>query len=382
MSRARKALLVLLAAIAAIVVILIVAVRSIRAKAERAKAEAAARDRPVPVAVEATKRSDVPIFVEGLGTVTPLQTVIVHSQVEGPLVSVSFQEGKVVRQGDELALVDPRPFQVQEAQAAAARAKDAATELNAETTLRRDAALEREGLVAQQQVDNDRAAVESARAAVVGDEAQIRAAALNVDYAHVKSPIDGVTGIRLVDPGNIVHPTDPSGIVVVTQLDPITVIFTLPEDDFERVQAARARGDPPVLAFSRDGATELESGVLKVVDNQINQQTATLRMRAEMPNGDRKLWPNQFVKARLLLDVRKNVLVIPAVAVQRGPSGTFVYVVDATSHAVVRDVAADEVAGDRAIVTRGLNEGDEVVVDGQAQLKPGAKVAVQRKGAS
>ncbi len=378
MSVVKKSLLAVMASIVAIVAIVLVVVRVRAASTQREKAEAAQRERPVPVAVEPAERKDVPIDAEGLGTVTPLQTVAVHSQVDGRLESVSFTEGQFVHKGQELALVDPRPFQVQEAQASATRAKDLASQLNAETTLRRDAALEREGLVSQQQVDNDRAAVASAQAAVRADSAQVGAAALNVDYAHVKSPLDGVTGIRLVDPGNIVHATDPTGIVVITQLDPIAVIFTLPEDDLPRVNAARARDPHPrVTAYSRDGSTELGAGVLTVVDNQINQQTATLRLKAEMPNDERKLWPNQFVKARLLLEVRKGALVVPAVAIQHGPKGSFVYVVDATSHAAMRDVKSEEIAGDRAIVASGLNEGDRVVVDGQAQLKPGAAVLVQ-----
>jgi len=378
MSVVKKTLLAVLASIAAIVAI-VVAVRVHAARAARAKSEAAAHDRPVPVSVAPVIRADVPIYVEGLGTVTALQTVAVHSQVDGPLVKVSFVEGQHVQKGTEIALVDPRPFQVQEAQATATRAKDHANELNAQTTLRRDAALNQEGLVSQQQVDNDRAAVESAKAAVQADEAQIAAAALNVDYAHVKSPIDGVAGIRLVDPGNIVHATDPTGIVVLTQLDPIAVIFTLPQDDLARVNEARQRGEPRVEAYSRDGTTLLGAGTLPVVDNQINQQTATLRLKAQLPNGEGKLWPNQFVKARLLLDVRRGALVVPAVAVQHGPSGAFVYVVDPENHAEMRDVAADEVSGDRAIVTRGVAAGDRVVTDGQAQLKPGAPVSIPPK---
>ena len=381
MSVVKKTLLAVVASIVAIVAI-VVAVRVHAARAARAKSEAAAHERPVPVSVAPVTRADVPIYVEGLGTVTALQTVAVHSQVDGPLVKVSFVEGQHVQKGMEIALVDPRPFQVQEAQATATRAKDHASELNAQTTLRRDAALNQEGLVSQQQVDNDRAAVESAKAAVQADEAQIAAAALNVDYAHVKSPIDGVAGIRLVDPGNIVHATDANGIVVLTQLDPIAVIFTLPQDDLARVNEARQRGEPRVEAYSRDGATLLGAGTLTVVDNQINQQTATLRLKAQLPNGEGKLWPNQFVKARLLLDVRRGALVVPAVAVQHGPSGAFVYVVDQSNHAQMRDVAADEVSGDRAIVTRGLAAGDRVVTDGQAQLKPNAPVSIApQKGA-
>jgi multidrug efflux system membrane fusion protein len=378
MKYVKKPIVVALVSLAAIVAVVIVIVRSHAARAAR-ESDKGARDRPVPVTVARVEKQDVPVIVEGLGTVTPLYTVTVKTLVDGRLENVSYKEGQFVKRGDPLALVDPRPFQIQEQQATAQRAKDLATQRNAQITLVRDSELERQGLVSQQQVDNDRAAVEAAAAAVLADEAQIHAAQLNVTYAHIQSPIDGVTGIRLVDPGNIVHPADASGIVVVTQLDPIAVVFTLPEDDLPRVSEARSRGVPRVTAMSRDGLMELGQGDLTVVDNQINQQTATLRIKAQMPNPDRKLWPNQFVKARLLLDVKKGALVVPAQAVQRGPKGTFVYVVDDTQHAQARDVAADEVEGDRAIVTKGVQLGERVVIEGQAQIKPGSPVAVTGK---
>ncbi len=378
MKYVKKPLLVVLVTVAAIVAIAIVVVRSRAAGAAR-ESDKGARDRPVPVTIARAEKQDVPVIVEGLGTVTPLYTVTVKTLVDGRLDKVLYREGQFVKEGEPLALVDPRPFEIQQQQASAQRAKDVATQRNAQITLVRDSELERQGLVSQQQVDNDRAAVEAAAAAVLADEAQVRAAALNVTYAHIASPIDGVTGIRLVDPGNIVHPADQNGIVVVTQLDPIAVVFTLPEDDLPRVSAARSRGVPRVTAMSRDGATELGQGELTVVDNQINQQTATLRIKAQMPNPDKKLWPNQFVKARLLLEVKKGALVVPVQAVQRGPKGTFVYVVDDTQHAQARDVAADEVEGDRAIVTSGLAAGDRVVIEGQAQIKPGSVVSIQGK---
>jgi multidrug efflux system membrane fusion protein len=379
MKHVKKPLLLTLISLAAVVAVVIVIVRSHSARAAR-EGDKGAHDRAVPVTVVRAANEDVPITVEGLGTVTPLYTVTVKTQVDGRLDKVFFTEGQFVKAGDPLALVDPRPFEIQEAQASAQRAKDLATQRNDELTMRRDAELARQGLVSQQQVDNDRAAVEAAQAAVQADEAQVRAAALNVTYAHIQSPIDGVTGIRLVDPGNIVHPADASGLVVVTQLDPIAVVFTLPEDDLPRVSESRSRGTPRVTALSRDGVAELGSGDLTVVDNQINQQTATLRIKAQMPNPDKKLWPNQFVKARLLLDIKKNALVVPAQAIQRGPKGTFVYVVDDAQKAQTRDVQADEIQGDRAIVTKGIAVGDRVITEGQAQIKPGSAVqAVQGK---
>jgi multidrug efflux system membrane fusion protein len=211
------------------------------------------------------------------------------------------------------------------------------------------------------------------------DEAQIHAAQLNVTYAHIVSPIDGVTGIRLVDPGNVVHAADVGGLVVLTQLDPISVVFVLPEDELPRIADARSKGTiPHVTALSRDGSIQLGAGDLTVVDNQINQQTATVKLKAVMANPDKKLWPNQFVKARLLLDVKKGALTVPSTALQRGPKGQIVYIVDQNDKAQPRDVTAEEVEGDVAIITKGLSVGDRVVTEGQAQLKPNAKVVVHQ----
>jgi membrane fusion protein, multidrug efflux system len=357
-------------------VAVVLVVRSRRASAAR-DSDKAQKERPVPVSVSAAAVKDVPVYVEGLGSVTPLYTITVKTQVDGRLDSVSFNEGQFVKKGDPLALIDPRPYEIQIQQGNATRAKDEATRRNAEITLDRDAELARRGLQTQQQVDNDRAALDAAAAAVKQDDATIATAVLNLDYAHIRSPIDGVTGIRLVDPGNMVHAADVGGLVVLTQLNPIAVIFTLPEDDLPRIAEARTHGNLKATAFSRDGATQLGDGDLTVVDNQISVTTATVKLKAVMANGDNKLWPNQFVKTRLLLETKKGVLVVPAASLQHGPKGTFVYVVDDGDTANERTVAADEIEGDRAIVTSGLKEGDRVVVDGQAQLKPGAKVAVQ-----
>jgi multidrug efflux system membrane fusion protein len=209
---------------------------------------------------------------------------------------------------------------------------------------------------------------------VLADKAQIENARLQLDYARIKSPIDGITGVRLVDPGNIVHAADTTGIVVVTQMDPIAVLFTLPQDDLPDVARAQAQTPLTVEALSRDGAQKLGTGQLELIDNQINQGTATMRLKAIFPNPDRALWPNQFVKARLQLTVRKGALVIPAVAVQRGPQGAFVYVVGDDGRAAARDVAIERIEGEQAIVAKGLTAGDKVVSEGQNQLRPGARV--------
>ncbi len=252
--------------VVALVVVAIVVVRSRAASASR-DATKQQQDRPIPVAASPAEIADVSVYADGLGSVVPLYTVTVKTLVDGRLDNVSFIEGQAVKKGEALALIDPRPFQVQLAQATATRAKDEASRRNMEITLHRDTELERQGLVAQQQVDNDRAAVDSAAALVKQDEATMSAASLQIDYAHIVSPIDGVAGIRLVDPGNVVHPVDP-GIVVLTQLDPIAVVITLPEDDLPRISAARSKGTPRVIALSRDGTTKLGEGDLTVVDNQ------------------------------------------------------------------------------------------------------------------
>jgi len=367
----------LLAVAVGLFILSLVVVYRVRAAKNARAAAAHGGDRPLPVRVATAEIEDVPVVVVGLGAVTPLYTVTVRTLVDGRLDKVFFTEGQHVKPGDPLALVDPRPFAVQLQQATAARAKDDATRRDAEITLERDIGLLHAGLASQQQVDDQRAAAAAAAAAVKQDEAQMSGASLNVDYAHINSPIDGVTGMRLVDPGNVVHAVDPGGLVVVTQLDPISVVFTLPEDDLAEVAAAQSRGKPPVTILSRDGANVLARGDLTVIDNQVSSQTATIRLRAVMKNPNRTLWPQEFVKAQLQLDVRRGALVVPAVAVQRGPNGTFVYVVDKSDTAVERDVSASEVEGDRAIVTKGLERGERVVVEGQDQIKPGAKVAPQ-----
>jgi multidrug efflux system membrane fusion protein len=332
-------------------------------------------DRAIPVNVSPAVVKDVPIIVEGLGTVTPLATVIVKSQVDGRLDKVVFKEGDAVKKGDLLALIDPRPFSIQLQQGSAALSRDSANLKNAQVNLDRYTALRQQNLIPQQQVDDQRASVAQLEASTKADEATIASAKLNLDYARITSPIDGVTGVRQVDQGNIVRAADSTGIVVVTQLDPISVIFTLPQDDLPRVQKAIKSGKPSVEAFARDGHQRLGQGELQLVDNQVNAQTATIRLKATMPNPDRMLWPNQFVKARLRLEVLPKALVIPAAAIQRNGASTFVYVVAADKTVSTRDVTIASIEGDDAIITKGLAGGDVVVTDGQSQLRPGGKVA-------
>jgi multidrug efflux system membrane fusion protein len=340
-----------------------------------ANGNGAAGERTVPVATFVAVRRDVPVIASGLGTVTPLATVTVKTQVDGRLERVLFKEGDDVKKGQSLAQIDPRPFAIQLQQGQAALARDQVNLKNAELNLQRYETLRQGNLIPQQQLDDQRAAVATASAATKADEAQIATAQLNLDYARIASPIDGVTGVRLVDPGNVVHPNDPSGIVIVTQLDPIAVLFTLPQDDLPRVQRALAAGKPAVEAYARDDETRLAEGELSVIDNQVDAQTATIRLKAIFPNPARRLWPNQFVKARLHIETKKDALVVPASAVQRGPQGEFVYVVGKDHTVSVKTVAVASIQGEEAILDEGIAPGDVVVTDGQNQLRPGAKVA-------
>ncbi|HUL58848.1 MAG TPA: efflux RND transporter periplasmic adaptor subunit [Anaeromyxobacteraceae bacterium] len=336
--------------------------------------------RAVPATVVAAARRDVPIWLEGLGNAVANRTVTVRSQVDGRLDAVLFREGQAVRQGEALAQVDPRSFQAQLLQAQGALARDEAQLRNAQINVARDRELVAQKLVAQQQLDTDLATAGQLEGSVQIDRAAIESARLNVEYARIVSPVDGVTGIRGVDPGNVVHASDPNGIVVVTQLDPIAVVFTLPQDQLGPVAEQQARGPLTVEAYARDGSTLLGTGKLEVIDNQINQTTSTLRLKAIFPNPRHALWPNQFVNVRLRLETRRDALVVPASAVQRGPNGTFVYLVGADDTATMRPISIAITQGDLALVAKGVDAGERVVVEGQSQLRPGAKVAPRAAG--
>jgi len=329
---------------------------------------------PVPVTIAAAARRDFAIALRGIGTVQAYNTVTVKSRVDGELQQVLFREGQDVRQGDVLAQIDPRPFAAQLHQAEGAIARDRAQMHDAQINLERYRSLREGKLIAQQQVDDQAALAGQAEGAVHADEAQIETAKLNLDYARVRSPLDGVVGVRQVDAGNLVHATDANGLVVITQLDPAALFVTLSEDVLPNVTAAMARGEVPVEVYSRDGAQLLGKGTLFVIDNQINQATATLRLKCKVPNPDRKLWPNQFVKARLLIETRKGALVIPSAAVQRGPQGSFVYLVGPDNKAVQRPVEIALTVGDQAIIGKGLEPGERVVIEGQGQLRPGSSL--------
>ncbi|HZL20798.1 MAG TPA: efflux RND transporter periplasmic adaptor subunit [Polyangia bacterium] len=340
---------------------------------------AGANERPIPVLIATAAKRDVPIYLDGLGTVTAFKTVNVRSQVDGRLDRVDFTEGQTVKHGQVIAEIDPRPFTIMLHQGEAALARDQGQYDGAKRDLERYEAVGGQHLLPQQQIDDQLALVEQYKGTVENDHATIENAKLQLDYARIKSPLDGVTGVRLVDPGNIVHAADTGGIVVVAQIDPIAVLFTLPQDDLTDVARQQAVGPLEVEARSRDGSQMLAKGQLLLIDNQISQGTATMRLKAVFPNPTHTLWPNAFVKTRLRLMVRKGVLVIPAAAVQRGPDGTFVYVVEG-DRADLRTVTVERLEGEDAIISKGLAPGDRVVREGQSQLRRGAMVSLRDGG--
>ena len=349
-------------------------VRAKNAVVAAAAASSAAANRTIPVLTAEVVQKDVPVVLEGLGNVAAFYTVTVKTQVDGRIDKVAFTEGQSVKKGDLLVQIDPRPFAIQLETAQAKLVQDAANEKNAKLNADRYKSLSEQNLIAVQQYTDQKAMVDQLDAQMRGDQAAIDAARLNLDYARITSPIDGVTGVRLVDPGNVVHATDTTGLVVVTELDPIAVFFTLPEDDLTPINEAMAGGELKVVAISRGGDQRLGEGKLKVIDNEINQATATLKLKAVFDNPKHLLWPNQFVKARLQVSTRKNAIVVPAAVVQHGPNGTFAYVVNPDSTVTNRPVTLTAVQGDFAVIASGLTVGEHVVVDGQGQLRPGAKV--------
>lgn len=328
-----------------------------------------------PVVAALVKRQDMPVYLDGLGSVTAFYTDTVKSRVDGELMEIHFAEGQEVHKGDLLAVIDPRPYEVALAQAQANLARDQAQLADAKLDANRYNELVKSGVIAQQQYDTQAALAGQLTGAVAADQAAIDSAKLNVTYSHITSPIDGRVGLRLVDPGNIVHAADTTGLLVITQMQPIAVIFTLPEDSLPAVNS-RMRGGAPlqVKALSRDDGTELATGTLLTIDNQIDQTTGTYRLKAVFGNENRVLWPNQFVNARLLLDTKKDAIIIPAAATQRGSQGTFVYVVKADKTVEVRPVTVDFTEGTISSINKGLAPNEVVVTDGQDRLRAGLRV--------
>ncbi len=325
------------------------------------------------VSVARSVARDIPVTLEGLGTVTAYYTVTLKSQVDGRIDKILFREGQAVNKGDLLVQIDTRPFEIQLHQAEATLARDTAQFNNNRVNLERNRALRARSLVAQQTVDDQKALVDEFEGTVMADQTQVDNAKLQLDYAHIVSPIEGRTGIRLVDPGNLVHANDANGLVVITQLNPIAVLFTLPQDVLPQVAQQMSQTTLQAEAFSRDGSTSLGNGNVTLVDNQINPATGTIRLKAVFHNPNDTLWPNQFVKVRLHLRTISNAVAAPAASVQRGPQGAYIYVVNAGNVAEMRPVDVT-IQDDWAAFTKGLSIGETVVVDGQYQLRPGAKV--------
>jgi multidrug efflux system membrane fusion protein len=330
----------------------------------------------VPVVAEPVKSGAVPIYLRGIGTVQAYNTDTIRAQIQGQITQVAFTEGQAVHAGDLLAQIDPRPFQAQLDQAIANRERDQAQLVNAQANLQRDSQLLAHGYATPQTVDLDKANTGQFGAAVKADEAAIEYAQTQLAYTRITSPINGVTGIRLIDVGNIVHPTDPNGLVVVTQLQPISVVFTLPETNLPQIQQAMAKGSLTVLAYSEDNKIKLDQGKLAVLDNQIIQTSGSARLKADFPNPQHRLWPGELVNIRLLIDTRQNALTVAATAVQQGPQGSYVYVIKPDGTVENRAVKVAQAGARIALIDTGLQANEEVVIGGQSRLQPGAPVTV------
>jgi membrane fusion protein, multidrug efflux system len=335
---------------------------------------------PVPVVEGIVGTKDVPIYLDGLGTVQAFNTVTVRARVDGQLVKVLFTEGQDVKTGDELAQIDPAPYQAVFDQATAKRAQDEAQLANARIDLVRYADLLKTDSITQQIYDTQKALIAQLEATVKADQAAIDSARVNLDYTTIRSPIDGRIGIRQVDQGNIVHASDANGIVVLTQLHPISVVFTLPEQAMTKLHP---QTDSPsiVLAVARDNTNLLATGTLAVIDNQIDTTTGTIKLKATFANDNLRLWPGQFVNTRLLLTTRSNSVVVPASVVQRGPEGPFAFVINDDQTVTMRSLKVAQIESGKALIDDGLTPGEHVVVDGQYKLQPGSHVKAAESAA-
>jgi multidrug efflux system membrane fusion protein len=336
-----------------------------------------APDPSVPVIAGSVSEKNVPIYLRGIGTVIAYNTDIVRSQIQGQLTQITFKEGQPVHAGDLLAQIDPRPYQSQLDQVTAARGRDQAQLTNAQTNLDRYNQLAAKQDATAQLVDTQKAQVAQLQNAVKSDDALIEQARVQLGYTRLTSPISGITGVRQVDVGNIIHPTDPNGLVVVTQIEPISLIFTLPETDLPQIQQQMANGQPlKVLAYSQDDKIKLDEGKVDLINNEILQTTGAVQIKAEFPNTAHRLWPGELVNARLLLQTRKNGLTVPAGVVQQGQQGFYAYVIKPDNTVERRTITIAQTSNGEALIDSGLAANERVVVDGQYKLKPGSHVTV------
>ncbi len=331
----------------------------------------------IPVGVATVKQGDFNVYLNGLGSVEAFYTVSLKTRIDGQIMQVNFREGQDVNKGETLLVIDPRPYEVALAQAQANLQKDEAQLTNAQAQYDRNKILYEQGVIAKQDLDTLQASFGTYAGTIASDKAAIKNAELNLTYCYIKSPIDGRVGLRQVDPGNYVTGAGGTALLVITQLHPIAVIFTIPEDQLQQVRDHMRQGALEVDAYSSDDQTKLSVGKLLTIDNQIDATTGTVKLKAVFDNPDNKLWPNQFVNAHLLLETRKNAITVPAAALQRGPDGTFAYVVDANNTVQMRQLQVALTQGSTAVVASGLQAGDKVVTDGQEKLQVGSRVAPQ-----
>jgi membrane fusion protein, multidrug efflux system len=342
-------------------------------------AEAASSAPPAaPIVAGTVAQHDVPIYLNGVGTVIAYNTVVVRAQIQGQITSINFTEGQQVHAGDLLAQIDPRPYQAQIDQLTANRDRDQAQLTNALANLDRYTSLAKTGDATPQLMDTQKAQVTQLQNAIKADQALIDAANIQLSYTRLTSPIDGIVGIRQVDLGNIIHPTDANGLVVATQVEPISVIFTLPETDLPEIQQQQLQTKTPltVLAYSQDGKIQLDQGKLTLVNNEILQTTGSIQLKAEFPNTAHRLWPGELISMRLLLDTRHDGLTVPASVVLQGQQGSYAYVINADSSVAIRPVKVAQIWEGQALVDSGLQANEQVVVDGQYKLQPGTQVTI------
>lgn len=331
----------------------------------------------IPVAVAKAEVHDVPILLDGLGSVEAYNTVAVKSRLDGQLIKINVKEGQEVKEGELLAEIDPRPYEVQLSQAQATLFKDQSALKDARLNLERFQQLYKDGVIPKQQFDTQGSLEGQLDGAVRADQAQVDTVKLNLVYTRITAPVSGRIGLRQIDVGNMVHAADPNGLLVITQLQPIAVIFSLPQDNLQAVSQHMRNGKLSVDAYSRDDQTKIASGSLTTIDNQIDTTTGTGKLKAVFENRDRSLWPNEFVNIHLLLEVRKNNIVVPSAAIQRGPQGTYVFVVKPDKTAEMRNIAVSISQGNITAISQGLQAGETVVTDGQDKLQPGTKIEIR-----